>query len=156
MHSIDRSLEGGVIMAEAKRVTSGSTAKFILCSMLGFFMFFISVPFNGKTTIPLDHLTTLIRNALGPVMQGYVVLAVVAIGAVLPFVNKTWNKSTKDIVFSVFKVIGLICAVLYVFQLGPEELLTNPDLLPYLFVTLCCSLCFLIPIGAVFLSFLTD
>lgn len=135
---------------------STNALKFILCSLLGFFMFFVSVPFNGKTTIPVDHVTTLLRNALGVAVQGYIVLIVVAVGAVMPFVKKTWNKSAKDIVFTIFKLIGLVCAVLYVFHLGPEELLTNPDLLPYLFVTLCCSLCFLIPIGAVFLSFLTD
>ncbi|MGE4276568.1 MAG: YjiH family protein [Lawsonibacter sp.] len=141
-------------MVEKKN--SSNVLKFILCSLLGFFMFFVSIPFNGKTTIPLDHITTLIRNALGVTVQGYIVLIVVAAGAFLPFVQKTWNKSTKDVVFSIFKIIGLICAAMYVFHLGPEELLTNPDLLPFLFVTLCCSLCFLIPIGAVFLSFLTD
>lgn len=142
-------------MAETTKKSS-SVLKFILCSLLGFFMFFVSVPFNGKSTIPLDHLTTLVRNALGVTVQGYIVLIVVAAGAILPFVQKTWNRSIKDIVFTIFKIIGLVCAILYVFHLGPEELLTNPDLLPYLFVTLCCSLCFLIPIGAVFLSFLTD
>lgn len=135
---------------------SSKASKFVLCSLLGFFMFFIGVPFNGKTTIPLDHVTTLLRNALGVTVQGYIVLIVVAIGAVMPFVRRTWNESVKDIVFSIFKIIGLVCAACYVFHLGPEELLTNSDLLPYLFVTLCCSLCFLIPIGAVFLSFLTD
>ena len=118
-------------------------------------MFFISVTYNGKSTIPLDHLTTIIRGLLGD-YQKYVVLVVIAVGAIMPFVKKTWNKSAQNIVFSVFKVIGLICAIMYVFGLGPAELHENPDLFPFLFVTLCCSLCFLIPIGAVFLSFLTD
>ena len=118
-------------------------------------MFFISVTYNGKSTIPLDHLTTIIRGLLGD-YQKYVVLVVIAVGAIMPFAKKTWNKSTQNIVFSVFKVIGLICAIMYVFGLGPAELHENPDLFPFLFVTLCCSLCFLIPIGAVFLSFLTD
>ena len=40
-----------------------------------------------------------------------VVLAVIAVGAIMPFVKKTWNKSAQNIVFSVFKVIGLICAI---------------------------------------------
>ncbi len=139
-----------------KKKNASVAAKFIICSLIGFFMFFVSISYNGKDSIPLDHLTTIVRNALGVKIQGYIVLLVVAIGAALPFIEKTWKKSVKDIVFTVFKIIGLIAAILYVFNLGPEELLTNPDLLPYLFVTLCCSLCFLIPIGAVFLSFLTD
>ena len=139
-----------------RKTRTSAAPKFIICSLLGIFMFFISITFNGKSTIPLDHLTTIVRNALGATVQGYIVLIVVAIGAILPFVEKTWNKSAKDKIFTVFKLIGLVCAILYVFNLGPEELLTNADLLPYLFVTLCCSLCFLIPIGAIFLSFLTD
>ena len=130
-------------------------AKFVLCSALGIFMFFVSVTFGGKSTIPLDHLTTIVRGALGEA-QKWVVLAVIAAGAALPFVKKTWNQSTQSVVFSVFKVVGLICGIMYMFHLGPEELHTNADLFPFLYVTLCCSLCFLIPIGAVFLSFLTD
>lgn len=142
-------------MAEKKSNRTAAAVKFILCSALGIFMFFISVTYNGKSTIPLDHLTTIIRGLLGD-YQKYVVLVVIAVGAIMPFAKKTWNKSTQNIVFSVFKVIGLICAIMYVFGLGPAELHENPDLFPFLFVTLCCSLCFLIPIGAVFLSFLTD
>ena len=142
-------------MTEKKSNRTAAAAKFILCSALGIFMFFISVTYNGKSTIPLDHLTTIIRGLLGD-YQKYVVLVVIAVGAIMPFVKKTWNKSTQNIVFSVFKVIGLICAIMYVFGLGPAELHENPDLFPFLFKTLCCSLCFLIPIGAVFLSFLTD
>ena len=142
-------------MAEKKSNRTAAAVKFILCSALGIFMFFISVTYNGKSTIPLDHLTTSIRGLLGD-YQKYVVLVVIAVGAIMPFAKKTWNKSTQNIVFSVFKVIGLICAIMYVFGLGPAELHENPDLFPFLFVTLCCSLCFLIPIGAVFLSFLTD
>ena len=142
-------------MAEKKSNRTAAAVKFILCSALGIFMFFISVTYNGKSTIPLDHLTTIIRGLLGD-YQKYVVLVVIAVGAIMPFAKKTWNKSTQNIVFSVFKVIDLICAIMYVFGLGPAELHENPDLFPFLFVTLCCSLCFLIPIGAVFLSFLTD
>ena len=142
-------------MAEKKSNRTAAAVKFILCSALGIFMFFISVTYNGKSTIPLDHLTTIVRGLLGD-SQKYVVLVVIAVGAIMPFAKKTWTKSTQNIVFSVFKVIGLICAIMYVFGLGPAELHENPDLFPFLFVTLCCSLCFLIPIGAVFLSFLTD
>lgn len=161
-----------------EKKTSSSALKFVLCSLLGFFMFFItitiSIPALGivdKKTIPVDQLTNIVRTILNKIsglfgvsesgefvfnLQYWIVLIVVAIGAIMPFVKKTWNKSTKDIVFSIFKVLGLICAIMYVFKIGPEEWLTNGDLLPYLFVTLCCNLCFLIPIGAVFLSFLTD
>ena len=45
---------------------------------------------------------------------------------------------------------------MYVTGIGPAVLFENGNLFPFLFKTLCCSLCFLIPIGAVFLSFLTS
>lgn len=45
-------------------------------------MFFISFSFNGKSSIPLDRLTTIVRNALEKLVQGYIVLLAVAIGAV--------------------------------------------------------------------------
>ncbi|MGO4972158.1 hypothetical protein ACTQ56_09225 [[Clostridium] aminophilum] len=96
-------------------------AKFVLCSALGIFMFFISVTFGGKSTIPLDHLTTIVRGALGEA-QKWVVLAVIAAGAALPFVKKTWNQSTQSVVFSVFKVVGLICGIMYMFHLTPSLL----------------------------------
>ena len=56
-------------MGETTKKGSSNAVKFILCSLLGFFMFFVSIPFNGKTTIPVDHVTTLIRNALGTTVQ---------------------------------------------------------------------------------------
>ncbi len=130
-------------------------AKFILCSALGIFMFFVSIVYNGKSSIPLDHLTTVVRGFLGD-YQRYVVLLVIAGGAALPFINGSWNKGLQNLIFSIFKVTGLICAVMYVTGIGPAVLFENGDLFPFLFKTLCCSLCFLIPIGAVFLSFLTS
>lgn len=134
---------------------TAAALKFIICSLIGIFMFFISVPYNGKSSIPLDHLTTIIRTLLGD-NQKYVVLVILIAGAILPFVKKTWNKSGLDIFFSVFKILGVICGVMYIWGLGPAFLHENSNLFPFLFVTLCCSLAFLIPLGGLFLSFLTD
>lgn len=141
--------------ANAKKANALSVFKFIACSLIGIFMFFISVPYNGKSSIPLDHLTTIIRTALGD-NQKYVALLIMLVGSVIPFVKKTWNKSPLDIFFSVFKVLGVVCGVMYIWHLGPAFLHENPDLFPFLFNTLCCSLAFLIPLGSLFLAFLTD
>jgi len=129
--------------------------KFILCSLIGIFMFFVTIPYNGKSSIPLDHITTIIRSLLG-VYQKYVVLVVIVAGAILPFYKKTWNKTKLDLFFSIFKILGAICAVMYIWELGPAFLHENPNLFPFLFNTLCSSLVFLIPLGGLFLSFLTD
>ncbi len=129
--------------------------KFTVCSLIGIFMFFVTIPYNGKSSIPLDHLTTIIRTALGD-SQKYVVLLIMIAGSILPFAKKTWNKSAINIFFTVFKILGVIFGVMYIWRLGPAFLYENKDLFPFLFDTLCCSLAFLIPLGSLFLAFLTD
>lgn len=129
--------------------------KFIIFSAIGAFMFFVSVPYGGKNSIPLDHLTTIIRNALGDA-QKYWVLALMVFGVFWGFYKKTWNKDVTAIVFTVFKIIGTVCAAMYIWGIGPAFLRENPDLFPFLFDVLCKSLAFLIPLGAVFLAFLTS
>ena len=34
--------------------------KFLVCSLVGIFLFFVPVSFNGKSTIPLDHIVNLV------------------------------------------------------------------------------------------------
>lgn len=97
----------------------------------------------------------IVRNALGDA-QKYWVLALMVFGVFWGFYKKTWNKDITAIVFTVFKIIGTICAVMFIWGLGPEFLRTNDDLFPFLFNVLCQSLAFLIPLGAIFLDFLTS
>lgn len=139
----------------SKKVKPIVITKFIVCSLIGIFMFFVTIPYKGKSSIPLDHLTTIIRTILGD-SQKYIVLLIMIAGAILPFAKKTWNKSAINIFFTVFKILGVIFGVMYIWRLGPAFLYENPDLFPFLFDTLCCSLVFLIPIGSLFLAFLTD
>lgn len=139
----------------SKKVKPIVITKFIVCSLIGIFMFFVTIPYKGKSSIPLDHLTTIIRTVLGD-SQKYIVLLIMIAGAILPFAKKTWNKSAISIFFTVFKILGVIFGVMYIWHLGPAFLYENPDLFPFLFDTLCCSLVFLIPIGSLFLAFLTD
>ena len=129
--------------------------KFIVFSVIGAFMFFVSIPYNGKSTIPLDHLTTIIRNLLGD-YQKYWVLILMVFGVFWGFYKKTWNKDVTSTIFTVFKILGTICAIMYIWNIGPKFLMTNDNLFPYLFGTLCQSLAFLIPLGAIFLAFLTN
>jgi len=126
--------------------------KFIICSAIGIFMFFITITFDGKKSIPLDHIVTLLKTSLGS-LTSYIALAIMIYGGFKPFVKKTWNKNNVEIVFSVFKVLGIITGFMFVFNLGPEFLYA-PDLFPFLFNKLVIPLGLLIPVGAVFLSFL--
>jgi nucleoside recognition membrane protein YjiH len=138
--------------AEKEIFNTKDKLKFLLCSAIGIFMFFITITVNDKKSIPLDHIVTLLKQSLGA-LTSYIALAIIVYGGIKPFVKKTWNKNTVEIVFSVFKVLGIITGFMFVFNLGPE-FLYEPDLFPFLFNKLVIPLGLLIPIGAVFLSFL--
>ena len=128
--------------------------KFILCNLIGIFVFFVTVPFQGSRTIPLDVLCQLATALVGPARR-WLVLGVCVAGALLPFAKKSWNRSTTSIVFTLFKLFGAACAAMFLLDFGPREWLENESLLPFLFL-LGQSLTFLVPIGSIFLAFLTN
>lgn len=126
--------------------------KFAVYSAIGAFMFFVPITVNGTSSIPLDHIVTFLLSNLGPVLPYYALLVVLA-GAVFPFVTGTWRKTRVDTVFSVFKVGGLVVAVMLVLEAGPAWLFA-PDMGPFLFDKLVIPVGLLVPIGAVFLALL--
>ena len=130
-------------------------SKFLICSLIGIFMFFINITIDGRSTIPLDHLVTFIRNLFGNT-QHYVVLLIMIIGIVWSFIDKSWKRDRMALTFTVFKLLGLILAIMFIWGIGPLFIHDNPQLLPFLFNVLATPLAFLIPIGALFLTFLTN
>ncbi|MDR0512172.1 MAG: YjiH family protein [Treponema sp.] len=143
-------------------------AKFIICSVIGVFMFFVNIQLTiggvTRNTIPVDHLHHFVRWLVGPMPTGrqqIIALLIMLIGAVYPFIKKTWNQNTIQTVFTGFKILGVaagamhVLNVLGVVRIGPD-FLHQGNFLPFLFNALCVSLAFLIPIGAVFLFFLIN
>lgn len=129
-----------------------TVAKFLLFSAVGIFMFFIPVPFNERTSIPLDHIVSEIRaNLLGPA-RVYGLLTIL-LGSLYPFYRKTWNTSTVSRVFSFLKILGLVSASLVFFNAGPGWLMA-PSIGPFLFNALVVPVGLIVPIGSVFLAFL--
>jgi nucleoside recognition membrane protein YjiH len=124
--------------------------KFFLFSAIGIFMFFIPITVAEKSSIPLDHLVTWVRTVFGPVVPYYAVL-VILLGALYPFWTKTWNKNNVNLVFSIFKVVGFVVALMIVFKVGPEWLFA-PGMGPFLFDKLVVPVGILVPIGAIFLA----
>ena len=45
---------------ENKKYSTPIVIKFLVCSLVGIFLFFVPVSFNGKSTIPLDHIVNLV------------------------------------------------------------------------------------------------
>ena len=136
-------------------------AKFAICSLIGVFMFFVNVSFTvagvTRNTIPLDHLHHWARSLVAPIPFGqqYVALFIMIVGSIYPFVKNTWKESTMQLVFTVFKILGAVAGLMHVFRLGPD-FLHQGNFLPFLFNVLCVPLAFLIPVGSIFLYFLTN
>ncbi|WP_028783796.1 YjiH family protein [Thalassobacillus devorans] len=126
--------------------------KFFLYSLIGIFTFFIPVTVKGTSSIPLDHIVTFIKTAMGPVVP-YYALFVIILGAAYPFYNKTWNRDAVNVTLSFFKVLGVLVAAMLMFNFGPDWLFES-SMGPFLFEKLVIPVGLLVPIGAVFLALL--
>lgn len=136
---------------QAKAKSKANIARFILLNCIGIFMFFISITINGSKSIPIDHIVTAIRSIpyFGPVYGS----AIVIIGAILPFIRKTWNKDVVTTIFSIFKVLGIGVVVVFLTGWGPERW-HEADMLPFIYNKVVLPVTSLVPVGAVFLAFL--
>jgi len=130
-----------------------STLRFVLCSALGIFVFFIPISINGKSSIFLDHVVTYIRTL--PIFPELYGVAVVLIGGIYPWISGSWKKSKTEIIFSSLKVLGIILGFLILLETGPSILLRE-DIGPFLFEDLVIPVGLIVPIGSIFLSFLVD
>ena len=138
------------IRAEGVRVES--KVKFFIYSMIGIFMFFVPVTIGGRSTIPLDHIVGYISKHLAG-MTPYYALVVIIAGAVLPFKNGSWRDDWIKVTFSLFKVAGVGVAFMALTNRGPAFLFER-DMVPFLYDKLVISVGIIVPLGAVFLSFL--
>ncbi|GKV66115.1 MULTISPECIES: YjiH family protein [Sporosarcina] len=145
-------------MQQVKEKTTSKTTpgmwKFFLYSAIGGFMFFVPVTIGGKNSIMLDHIVSFIQENVSAVLPYYALVLLLA-GAVYPFVSGTWKKSSVDIIFSFFKVIGLGVGILLIFNIGPAWLF-DPDMGPFLLNKLVIPVGLLVPIGAIFLALLVS
>lgn len=66
--------------------------KFVLYSLIGIFMFFVPITVDGKSSIPIDHIVSWLRNTL-PGLVPYYILITIALGALFPFINGSWKKA---------------------------------------------------------------
>lgn len=139
-------------MNEKKEFESSSILKFILFSAIGIFMFFIPISIGEKSTIPLDHIVSGIKTGI-PDLAAIYALIIILIGAVRPFIKKTWNRNVVDTVFSLLKVLGFVVAGMVYFNVGPAWLFEK-DMGPFLFSKLVIPVGLIVPIGSIFLAFL--
>lgn len=125
--------------------------KFIVYSLIGIFMFFIPILINGKKTIPLDHLVTLIQSI--PYYSKYWGLVLCCIGVVFPFITGSWKKTKVKTVFAFINILAIPFAIMVVFNIGPNELLAK-GMLPFIYKKIVVPVTTIVPIGSVFLAFI--
>jgi nucleoside recognition membrane protein YjiH len=135
-----------------KELGSAQMWKFFVYSFIGAFIFFVPITLGEQNSIMLDHIVSFIQLYTAPVLPYYALL-VISAGAIYPFVSGVWKKSTVNLIFSIFKVIGLFVGIMLVFNFGPAWLF-DPSMGPFLFDKLVVPVGLLVPIGAVFLALL--
>ena len=121
-------------------------------SFIGAFMFFVPINVNGKSSIMLDHIVTFLVD-LSPGIVTIYTLLILLLGAIYPFVTKTWNKNVTSIILSAFKLIGLVFGAMIIFDIGPLWLF-DPSMGPFLMESLIKPVSLLVPVGALFLALL--
>lgn len=126
--------------------------KFYVFSIIGIILFFIPIQIGKDNTILVDHIHLGIRSLLGD-LTAYYALIIFIIGAILPVIRMDFKKSFTDCVLVIFKLLGAVIGIMYVFKIGPK-LLFDKDYGPFLFDKLMLPLSVLIPVGAIALSFL--
>ena len=139
-------------MESAKDNTS--VGKFIFFSLIGIFVFFIKVEIAGNSTIPLDHIVTGLESNF-PQLAAIYALVVIILGGIKPFLDKSWKESKVETTFSFLKILGIIVAFLVFIEKGPGWLLAE-DIGVFLFNSLVIPVGLIVPVGAIFLSFLVD
>lgn len=139
--------------SQASARSSRNILKFIVLNLVGIFMFFISITIKDSKSIPIDHIVTAIRKI--PYFGMVYGSTIVVVGAILPFIRKTWNKDTVTTVFSIFKVLGIGVVAMVIFGFGPARF-HEPDMLPFVFNTVVVPVTSLVPVGAIFLAFLIN
>jgi len=130
-----------------------ATLRFLAYSMVGIVAFFVPLSIDGKSTILMDHIVSFFANRYMPLAHVYTVLLIV-LGVGLPFVSGRWRRSWTSVVLSFLQVAALPLTALYFLDRGPAALM-QPGMLPFLFEKLAIPVGLIIPVGALFLAFLT-
>lgn len=131
-------------------VSRSAAFRLITYSALGITVFFVPISVGGRTSIPLDHIITNLREFSPIAARGYALL-MVSIGVLTAILNRDRNFR----LLSGFRVLGLLFAVMCVFSLGPEWFLQE-EMAPFLFEELVIPVSMIIPLGGFFLAFLVE
>ena len=137
---------------EKKKFNSTDIALFIFYALFGIFMFFVPITIAGTKSIPIDHITSLVKKLpnYNLVFGVFMVLA----GIAYAIKTKSWQKSKLHSVFFAIKLVSLVFVFMYLTNKGPARIFDG-DMLPLIWNGIMVSVTTIVPIGSVFLAFLT-
>ena len=110
------------------------------------------IEISGNSTIAIDHLVTLIATHSPLAGKAYAVFLILW-GVAAPFLTNSWKDSITTAVLSTLQILAIPLAIMYLLDAGPNAVMA-PDVLPFLFERLAVPVGLIIPIGAIFLTFL--
>ena len=123
-------------MSENNNVIKSSKIKFLIFSAIGFFLFLVPIPYQESFTIPVGIIIDFVKS----IIHDYTLLPLVllitinALGTIATkifkpeFVMKNkWMKTNFDVplLYTVSRIIGMIIAVMFYFQIGPEFVISD-------------------------------
>lgn len=105
--------------------------KFIVFSIIGFFLFLVPIPYEGSFTIPVGIVIDFVKANIHDytLLPLIILICINAIGTIITklfkpdFVMKNnWLKRNFDVpmLYTVSRIIGMIIALMFYFQIGPE------------------------------------
>ncbi|MDX1788531.1 MAG: YjiH family protein [Psychrobacter sp.] len=124
----------------------------IVFSAIGLVMFFVPFTIGEKSTILFDHGATYLVNQQHT-LSVILLLMLMIFGVSKPFIDGSWRKNITHKILTVFKVLGLVLAVMYISGNAPAFMMEK-DMLPFLFEKLALPVGMIVPLGALILAFL--
>ena len=148
------SIDDTVAVPAAEKLLSKprALAQLIVFSIIGLVMFFIPFTIGEKSTILFDHGATYLVNQQHT-LSVILLFMLMIFGVSKPFIDGSWRKNITHKILTVFKVLGLVLAVMYISGNAPAFMMEK-DMLPFLFEKLALPVGMIVPLGALILAFL--
>lgn len=150
---------------EKSHVTTRNLLKFIFGSAFGILMFLVPIPQGESFTTLLDFLKSWIKGLFGGTLS-YIIVVILIVSAIMStydyFAKPEWIRKnhyltrafTTTPLYLVSKIIGAVFAVMVVFKIGPEVIISADT--GATIVDLCGTLFCIVVAFSFIMPFLTD
>ena len=150
---------------EKSYVTAKNLCKFLFGSAFGVLMFLVPIPQGESFTTLLDFLKSWIKGLFGASLP-YIIMAILVVSAVVSLYDyiakPDWIRKNHYLsrafsttpLYLVSKIIGAVFAVMVVFKIGPEQVISADT--GATMVDLCGTLFSIVIAFSFIMPFLTD